>query len=112
MHINEDGTRTYSHTSLSLWRLCKRRWFQRYICHQREPTGVAAAFSVEMVHKPIEYGMLDEEAWLQRYVAFKALLGDPNYEDGLHTVGTGKRIHEAIRHQGHQLDNIVPEREA
>ena len=112
MHVEDDGTRTYSHTSLSLWRLCKRRWFNRYVLHKKEVSGVAAAYSVEMVHKPIELDICDDAEWQIRFQAFRELLGDPDFEDRLHTVGTGKRILAAIREQGPQLEHIVSEREA
>src|SRR5690349_10563280 len=112
MHIDENGKRTYSHTSLSLWRLCKRRWFHRYILHQKEPSGIAAAWSVAMVHKPVEIvassKTFDDATWDECFQSFVELGG---HEDRLHTVGTGKRILDAIRAQGPQLEGVIAEKE-
>ena len=42
----------HSHTSLSLWRLCPRRWYHRYVLKEYELPGEAATFSTHMIHAP------------------------------------------------------------
>jgi hypothetical protein len=118
MHIEEDETRTYSHTSLALWRLCKRRWFNRYILKKKELPFIPAAWSVHMVHKPIQLSIhnkfvfLGEKEWQACFDAFKLEIGDPNFEDHIHAVGTGKRILAAIRQTSPGLSGCLAEQEA
>jgi hypothetical protein len=114
MHVEDDGTHTYSHTSLSLWRLCKRRWYNRYVKHIKEPSNLQAAWSVNMVHKPIELTqaagtVLSEAQWLACFEGFRNDVGNPNFEDHIHTVGTSKRIFDAIACTPTGLENIRAE---
>lgn len=97
MHVETDGTRTYSHTSLSLWRLCKRRWWSRYILGIKEPMSPVAAFSTHLVHAPIAayYGSGAVSDWSAFEKAFHTEIGD--HADRLHTVAAGQRILEAVR---------------
>ena len=65
-----------------------------------------------MVHKPVEIvaggKTLNDATWDECFQSFLDLGG---HEDRLHTVGTGKRIYDAIRTQDPQLDDCVAEPE-
>jgi hypothetical protein len=50
-------SRPYSHSSLSLWHLCHRRWWHHYVRGYEEPTTINMAFSKWLFHSPIEQRM-------------------------------------------------------
>lgn len=100
MHIEEDGTKTFSHTSIALWNLCQRRWFWRYVQHQREPVGLQAAWSVAMVHQPIELGALQaelsQEQWTACFKTFLEMINEKDAPDDLHTIDHAQRCIKAL----------------
>lgn len=54
MHQLEDGRRVYSHSSLDLWRLCKRRWHRRYVRGIKEETSANMAAGTWLAQEPVE----------------------------------------------------------
>lgn len=109
MHQDEDGTRTYSHTSLSLWRLCKRKWYYRYILKHQIVMSIQAIFSIHLVHKPLAafFGGVDVE-WEKYFADFQKKIG-ADVGDALHTIAAGQQILEHVQHTPPLLQNIKAE---
>lgn len=113
MHQPEVGTRIYSHTSLALWRLCHRRWYQRYLApgRQREPQGETAAFSAVLVHEALSLHFSNQPIdWAALEAKFQGMV-DGKYDPSLHSVGSGQRILAAICATPPPVENAVPEAE-
>jgi len=49
-----DDKRIYSHSSLDLWRLCKRRWHRRYVRGVKGEASVNMAAGTWLVQEPVE----------------------------------------------------------
>lgn len=98
MHTEADGKHTYSHTSLSLWRLCPRKWFNRYILGRKDTVSAPAAFSVHLVHEPLAaFFRGDCVHWETLYKAFSEEMKGSDNVDDFHSLGAGKRILDAVR---------------
>lgn len=104
----------YSHTSLALWNLCKRRWYHRYVLGQKEPPTINMAYSTHMVHGIIEEWIKPERQVARRmghdepidfktpWKAFQEEVGldDETFNRSvlpLFTVGTSERILTGFR---------------
>lgn len=107
MRIEANGSHTFSHTSLNLWRTCKRRWWFRYVAKHKEQVSLPAIWSVEMVHRPFAelsgISSLSEATWADCLERFRGAAIEAGYEETItkdanfRSVGTGKRIFEAVR---------------
>jgi hypothetical protein len=84
----------YSHTSLRLWRLCKRRWYHKYVLGKREATSINAAFSTWLVHTPIEQTIqgqqVDWEACWRNCLKESGQADD--FKHSLFNVAVGKQL--------------------
>lgn len=103
----DDSTKpwTYSHTQLSLYRLCPRRYWRRYIAGFEEKPTPAMAFSTHLIHNPIEswvglehpnnaWPYLWDLAWLN----FLAEIGESDsYKDPIYNLKTAKRCLELYK---------------
>lgn len=99
MHTDKDGNRVYSHTSLSLWRLCQRKWHGRYVLGTKEAYGRAAAFSTFLIHAPLSahFGGLALD-WKAQWQAFCEAIGGEDNVDDLHALGAARAlVEQAIR---------------
>lgn len=109
----ENGTRVYSHTSLSLWRLCHRRWHNRYLLGRKEARSAAAAFSVHLVHEPLaEITRGNNVDWDGLWKAFLSTLAEEQIvAHKLHSLGTAQRIFEKTRDVPKRLGLSIGESE-
>lgn len=90
MHTDEDGKRYYSHTSLTLFRLCPRRWYRRYVRGIAEGTSDAAAAGTWLCERPVTglitqdgiYSNHHEVYWANFLAEFG---GDDSYQSALYT---------------------------
>src|SRR3990167_6025774 len=94
----------YSHTQLALWKLCKRRYYNRYMLGKREPTTPNMAAGTWLCQNPIEWwerdGRIsdciawDEVIWANFLAEFG---GDRSYKDPIFNLNLAKRILAAYK---------------
>ena len=88
----------YSHTQLALWKLCKRRYYNRYMLGKREPTTPNMAAGTWLCQNPIETweqgrSFDDGIAWETIWANFLAEFdGDDSYKDPVFNLNLAKRI--------------------
>jgi PD-(D/E)XK nuclease superfamily protein len=89
---------TYSHTSLSLYRSCPRKFRERYVLGFREVTTPAMAFG-SLVHGGIEaYLGGDVPNWEALYAEFlAAIAGENDFYDALYNVKVAQRCLNAYQ---------------
>jgi hypothetical protein len=98
VHITETGEHVFSHTSLSLWRSCPRKWYHRYVLREQEPPGVAAAFSVRLIHQPFAFrfgGQGPDIPWELYESQFQNDIGG-QHADAVFKVGTAINVLRSI----------------
>jgi len=97
----EHGTETwtYSHTQLALWKLCKRRYYNRYMLGKRKPTTPNMAAGTWLCQNPIEHYEQDGRStddinfWNTVWPNFLAEFGgDDSYKDPVFNLDLAKRI--------------------
>jgi len=98
MQTNEDGSLVFSHTSLDLWRLCKRRWYRRYVRGSKEPPTDNMAAGIWLCQNPIEdwhqdKGLLDSY-WPNFLAEFG---GDDSYDSPLFTKSLPQEVLAAYK---------------
>ena len=93
----------YSHTQLALWKLCKRRYFNRYMLGKKEPTTPNMAAGTWLAQFPIEEWesaqRIDSPAWLEIVWAnFLAEFGgDDSFKSPVFNLNLAKRILAAYK---------------
>ena len=100
----EHETWTYSHTQLALWKLCKRRYYTRYMLGKREPTTPNMAAGTWLAQNPIEHYEQDGRStddinfWNTVWPNFLAEFGgDDSYKDPVFNLDLAKRILAAYK---------------
>lgn len=95
----------YSHTNLSLWRLCKRRWWHRYVLGEKEPQTPVMLFSIYMIHEVLA---LDDVDWDAQWSKFKACPEVNNdFSNTLLCLDTAKRLKRSFDEIKVELGKIV-----
>ena len=100
--VMPNETWTYSHTQLALWKLCKRRYYMRYVLGRKEPTTANMAAGTWLAQEPIETyyqgRTFDDIAWQSIWANFLAEFGGTDdYDDPIFTLDLAKRILAAYK---------------
>lgn len=94
----------YSHTSLSLWNLCKRRWWHRYMRGVKEPQTPVMLFSIYLLHETM---MQPEPDWDAQWAKFTTEVGDASFKNTLLSLDTAKRIHRSFVAFKDEFEEII-----
>jgi hypothetical protein len=97
----------YSHTQLALWKLCKRRFYNRYVLGKKEPKTPNMAAGTWLVQAPVEdvYATVGLKLqadspfyWDAIWANFLAeFSGDDSYKDPIFNLNLAKRILAAYK---------------
>jgi len=96
----------YSHTQLALWKLCKRRYYNRYVLGKKEPTTPNMAAGTWLAQEPIEawekcknddsidWNYTIETLWPNFLAEFG---GDESFKDRIFKLDLARRILAAYK---------------
>lgn len=92
----------FSHTQLSLWKLCKRKYYHYYVLNQKEPTTPNMSAGTFLCQEPIEAWhqerAINDAFWESVWAGFLAEFGgDNSYDDPIFTLDLAKRILAAYK---------------
>ena len=101
---------TYSHTQLALWKLCKRRYYNKYVLGKLEPKTPNMAAGTWLAQNPIELWESVERQHLSDWVGDGSTFwesiwanflaefgGDDSFKDKLFTLKLAKQILAAYK---------------
>ncbi len=95
---------SYSHTQLALWKLCKRRYYNKYLLGKEEPRTPNMAAGTWLCQNPIEelyengLGLFNDVYWESVWANFLAEFGgDSTFDDPIFTINLAKQILAAYK---------------